>query len=447
MTKPFVLSEFGRRSTTPSPVNQMMASFASDFRDDLDVNLGVGYINEATIPASRMTDAIASILRSPQKYRLPFNYGGPEGTKNLRNAIGRYLVNVRQDMDATVLGRHRVGIGASGAASLLDAIGQILPRGIVITSDPMYYIYCETLSRLGFEILTVPEDDDGIRVDLLEAAIENLGPRVGDVRFVYVVTVNNPTCTVLSAERRFGLLKTVRNLSNDLNRAVPLILDRAYEDLIHTPAAAQDSDMTTSLTAKSLLSEDHDGLVFELGTLSKLLAPSLRIGYVVGEDGPFMRALVQRTSDVGFSAPVLMQALAAYMLEHHIEAQLQRVNTEYRQKSERTAEMIKDYLGAHLEHVTGGQAGFYFYLTFRKILTGPQSAFFKYCTRTADDNAINGDPLNRRVIYVPGEYCVHAEGALVEKGSRQLRISYGFESLEQIEAGLKVMAEAASYCH
>jgi len=433
------LSAYGRASRDPSPVRRMMAEFASDFRDGVDVNLGVGYVNENTIPRKLVAEATAAVLSRPGEYDKALNYGASKGSRRLLDAIGRYLLahGVGQ-LTAEVLARKEIVIGVSGASSLLEALAQVLDRGIVVTADPMYYIYCNVLERLGWEILPVPEDGDGIRTDVLAEKLDALGRRKEDVRFLYVVTVGNPTSTVLSNARRGELVRIAMGLSRQLGRAVPLVFDKAYEELIHDPRVAP---------PRSGLLDDEGDIVYEISTVSKILAPGLRIGYMIGPDSGLLRAVVQRASDIGFSAPPINQAVAAYVLDHHIAAQIASVNAGYRAKADAVAAWLEEYLGDEIAERTGGRAGFYYYLTFREVETHERSAFFRYLSRTTGDAAIDGpgDEPKARVIYIPGEFCVHPGGDLVAAGRRQLRLSYAYEDLARIERAIRLMAEAVAY--
>ncbi|MHC5057234.1 MAG: aminotransferase class I/II-fold pyridoxal phosphate-dependent enzyme [Planctomycetota bacterium] len=433
------LSGYGAASRAPSPVGRMMADFAADFRDGVDINLGVGYVNERTIPSEAIADALAEVLAHPERHRLPFNYGGPRGSPNLVASIRRYLDGSRASgLTREVLGRCEVIIGPTGATSILEGAAQVLPTGIVLTSDPMYYIYCEFLERSGFEVVAVPEDDEGIRVDLLEEEVARLGGRKADVSFVYVVTVANPTCTIMSNARRRELVEAAARLSRDLGRRVPVLLDRAYEDLVHDPGVPP---------IESAIPHDDSGLVHEIGTLSKVLAPALRVGYMVGPPSGFMDAMVQRSSDVGFSAPLAMQEVASVMLDRHVEEQLDKVNAGYREKAVAVRGWIDEFLGPHVERVTGGSAGFYFYLTLRDTDTREGSDFQRFLSRTTGDERVDGPEGAKRprVAYIPGECCVHPRGRLVEQGGRQLRLSYGYEELPRIREALVMMREAADH--
>jgi DNA-binding transcriptional MocR family regulator len=415
----------------------MMAAFASGFRDGVDINLGVGFVNENTIPVALFTEAMQAVAGDPRAYRQAFNYGGPHGSSNLIAAIKRFLARMRTaGLDQATLARKRMIVGPCGATSLLDALAEVLAPGIVVTSDPMYYIFADALERKGFEVLAVPEDREGIEPAALERKLRGLGERANRIAFFYAITVNNPSCTVLSNARRRELYEVAARLSRQQGRRIPIVFDLAYELLLHDPAAEP---------FQSVLGRDDLDIAYEIGTLSKVLAPALRIGYLLGADGPLMDAMVQKTSDTGFSAPQFVQEMAGYLLERHIEPQLRAVNAGYREKALAVRAGIERELGDFLADCRGGSAGFYYYLTFRDIETHSASAFFRRLTRATGRPETDGPPDGPlpRVIYIPGEYCVHPQGDLAAAGRRQLRLSYAFEDTERILLALRLMRAAS----
>jgi 2-aminoadipate transaminase len=441
------LSEYGDASVRPAPVSRMMASFAADFRDGVDINLGVGYVNEKTIPRTLIEDSLHEVIAHPRRHRAALNYGGPKGSNNLITSIRDFLIRHKiGNLNEQVLNRNEIIIGPSGATSLLEAIANILgprkagtlPLGLVIMADPVYYIYSNFLERMGFEIVAVPESGEGIDIELLEKQLGRLGERKKDISFVYIVTVSNPTCTILSSSCQRQLIDVTNCLSSDLGRKVPLFLDKAYENLIHDPNLPE---------RQSALLYDEQGLVYELYTLSKILAPALRIGYMIGPGGAFTKAMIQRTSDVGFSAPLVCQEIASHILDHHVTGQIEKVKQGYHEKAVQTKKWIDEFLGDSITECRGGQAGFYYYLTFDDIETDEGSGFFKFLTRSTGRADIDGPAKEKRprVLYIPGQHCVHKRGSLTEIGKRQFRLSYGFEELDNIHKALQMMREAIVY--
>lgn len=431
-------SRYGQCATVPSPVNRMMAAFAEDFRDDIDINLGVGYVNEKTIPDALLLEAMQEIVTHPEVYRQAFNYGGPQGAPSLIKAIREfYSAKDIGGITPDVLDANEIIIGPSGATSILEALADIFEPGIVVTADPMYYIYCNYLERKGFEVVTVPEDEEGISTDAIEERLTNLKEKTDRLAFFYVVTVNNPSGVILSNARKHALTTLAQRWSKTIGRPVPLFLDQAYEWLIHDPLAEK---------PQSALMMDNGGLAYEIGTLSKVIAPALRIGFILGPPGPLMRAITQKTSDVGFSAPLTNQEMAAFILKMHMDEQLTRVNAGYREKARRIGAAIQETLGPWLKSMRGGQGGFYYYLTFDTLRTDSASPFFNFLARTTGTPSVDGaNEKLPRVIYLPGEFCVHPRGPLAEEGNLQLRLSYGFEDTDTVLKALHLMREAALY--
>ena len=302
----------------------------------------------------------------------------------------------------------------------------------------MYYIYCNDLERKGFKVIAIPENSEGLDTERLKSKLAALGDEKAAIRFFYVVTINNPTCTILSNNRKRELVGIATRLSSEVGRKIPIFFDNAYSDLVHDSTVAP---LTSALCCDEL------GIVYEVGTLSKILAPGLRIGYLIGSKGAFLDSIIQRTSDIGFSAPLINQEIASYLLDHGIETQIEKVNHGYQQKAKQVKTWMVELLGDNVQECRGGSAGFYFYLTLANVETGSTSDFFKFLTRTTGREDVDGlpDAQHPKVIYIPGEHCVHLNGDMVEIGKRQLRISYWFEELPQIHAALSYYEDAIAY--
>ena len=105
------LSKYGRASTEPAPVSRLMADFAATFRDGCDVNLGVGYVNERTIPRQQILEALGTVLDTPQQYRAALNYGGPAGSLNLIESIRRFLLERDPGLSSHLLSERQIWAG------------------------------------------------------------------------------------------------------------------------------------------------------------------------------------------------------------------------------------------------------------------------------------------------------------------------------------------------
>ena len=92
-----LLSQYGKKSALPSPVNNMMNSFAADFREGIDINLGVGYVNDKTIPQNTILNSLKTVIDKPSVYRNAFNYGGPGGSPNLINSLRKFILRNKID--------------------------------------------------------------------------------------------------------------------------------------------------------------------------------------------------------------------------------------------------------------------------------------------------------------------------------------------------------------
>jgi GntR family transcriptional regulator / MocR family aminotransferase len=273
--------------------------------------------------------AIRDVLRHDGVEALGYGDLGA-GQPALRIAVARVLaaqgITASADQILVTSGSQQ------GLALTCQAV--LRPGDPVLVEQPTYDHALRLFAHLRCPVVGVPVGDDGMRVDLVEDLVRRHRPKL-----IYTVpTFQNPTGTCLPAHRRRELLALARR--HDL----PLVEDDFAGDLRY--------DGRTQPAIKAL---DRHGQVIHLGTFAKLLAPGLRIGYLVA-DGPVLRRLTaqKRALDLTTS-PLLQRAVERFVTVGRYQAHLRRTTRIYRLRRDAMMDgLARELPGCVVRRPTGG---------------------------------------------------------------------------------------------
>jgi GntR family transcriptional regulator / MocR family aminotransferase len=275
-------------------------------------------------PRRRWQTAIGAALRDLPDTRL--TYAHPRGTPELRRAIAAYLARAR----AVVAEPDRIVISCGVSHGLLAVLSALRRRGArrVAVEDPAWRWQRLSVERAGLEAVPIPVDDDGMKVAELAAH---------DLDAVLVTPAHQyPTGAVLSATRRGELAAWAQ-------RRDATILEDDYDAEYrydHDPMAALQG-----------LAPAHVAFV---GTVSKTLAPALRIGWIVVP--PQLATEVEMEFRVSAAMPPTLDqvALASMIEEGALDRHLRAMRRRYRIKRE----LLIETLGRHADvRMSGAAAG------------------------------------------------------------------------------------------
>jgi len=277
---------------------------------------------------------IARYCRNPRSSLL--HYGSPMGYRPFREAVAAYLRTaraVRCEADQIMV--------VSGSQQALEIASRVLldPGSRVWVEEPGYSGARDALTMAGARLVPVPVDQEGLDV----AAGVALSPRA---RAAYVTPSHQyPLGVTMSASRRLQLLDWAQ-------RNGAWILEDDYDSEYRYG----------SLPIPALQGLDRDSRVLYIGTLSKVLFPALRLGYlVIPADLVTRFAAVRETMDI--CPPTLHQAaLADFFTEGHFARHIRRMRLLYRERRAALVDALANELGPDVE-VLGGQAGMHLVAT------------------------------------------------------------------------------------
>src|SRR3989442_9734704 len=252
------------------------------------------------VPVDRLIAAATAVLKREGSTLATYGLqSGPLGYRPLREFLAGKLkrtAGISCAADEILI--------TSGSLQALDLVnGALLARGdTVLIEQESYQGALTRLARLGVNAMGIPLDREGMRTDAVAAALDDLKRRGIRAKYIYTIpTVQNPTGTILSEQRRHELLR----LSQDHN--VPIFEDDCYADLIW------DGRRPPALYAMS-----QSGGVIHIGSISKSIPPALRVGYTVPRWDILSRILALKT-DAGSGAleqMVLVEVCARHFTEH-----------------------------------------------------------------------------------------------------------------------------------
>ena len=326
-------------------------------------------------------------------------YGPLFGLDDLRDEVVRYLA-----VDGLTATRENILI-VNGAKHGLDLACRVfMEKGdAIIVTAPTYLTAVSILKTHEVEFLSVALDRDGMRVDLLKQQLEERRVKgLPSPKLLFdVPDFHNPTGVTLSEPRRRRLAELAREYG------FFIIEDDPYRRVRFEGAPVP-----------PIKSFDTDGHVIGLGTVSKIMAPGLRIGWV-NADVEIVRRMAAQKSDHGtnpFVQRIVAQLFASGKVDHHVE-ELRRILRGHR-----------DIMVAGVEkHLPGA------------TVTVPSGGYFLWVElpRTMDGQALAEAAGARGVEVFAG-----ASSFATQPPANFMRLAYSYASSDEIRRGMELLGQA-----
>ncbi|MEP6587724.1 MAG: PLP-dependent aminotransferase family protein [Polaromonas sp.] len=352
------------------------------------ISFAGGLPSPKTFPVSAFSAACEKVLREDGHAAL--QYAASEGYAPLREMVAAMLP---WEVDPALV------LITTGSQQGLDLVAKVLidEGSRVLVETPTYLGALQAFTPMEPDIVSVDCDDEG--VDLADLAAKAAG-----ARFFYVLpNFQNPTGRTMTQERRAALSAEASRLG------LPLVEDNPYGDLWF------DTPPPLPLTARN-----PEGCVY-LGSFSKVLAPGLRLGFMVAPAAIFPKLLqAKQAADLhspGFNQRLVAEVMKDGFLDRHVPT----IRALYKSQRDAMLAAMTREMPADVEWNT------------------PAGGMFLWVRLPAGNNAIELLPraVERNVAFVPG-WAFYAG----QPDARTLRLSFVTSSVAQINIGIAALADA-----
>ncbi|MGV8805703.1 MAG: aminotransferase-like domain-containing protein [Polaromonas sp.] len=326
-------------------------------------------------------------------------YGATEGYQPLREQLSTFMAAKGAAVAASEL------IVTTGSQQALDLLGKtmISPGDKVIVEGPTFLATIQCFRLYGADIISAPVDAQGVQTDALEQLIAEHRPKL-----VYLIpTFGNPSGATLSLERR----RRVLELAVQYNTLV--VEDDPYGDLYFGEAPPP------SLLALSPSVPGSRDLLAHCGSLSKVLSPGLRVGWLIAQPALLANAVMCKQFSDAHTSTFAQATAAQYLKSGRMPATLAHVRQVYGERARAMGQALRRELGDAIEFAEP-KGGLFFWAR----LTGAHG-------KTKDAAEFAKKAIAQGVAFVPGAPFYAANPDL-----STLRLSFATADVAKIEEGI-----------
>lgn len=378
---------------------------SSDIRDAFKlaerpdiISFAGGFPDPQSFPAAAAFEAAAQLAAEGGPSAL--QYGPTEGLYEMRAAVAERMREHGAEVDPEQV------LITSGSQQGLDLAARVFldPGDRLAVEQPAYIGAVSAFRHSGAELIGIPVDDDGLRIDLLEEALRKARAEGRPVKALYVVPdFQNPTGVTLSADRR--------------RRLAELAEQHGFVIIEDAPYAALRFEGTAPPPVYSF---DRSGRTIYLGSYSKIFMPGFRLGWVAADRAVIAKmAIAKQGMDLcsnSFGQRLIAECERRGLVSAHVE----RLRGIYREKRDRMLAALNEQFPSEFSW-TYPNGGFFVWLTLPEGL----DAKLLLAEAVAEE----------KVAYVSGQ-AFYVDGS----GRNTVRLAYSQSDLEQIDEGVRRLA-------
>jgi 2-aminoadipate transaminase len=365
------------------------------------ISLAGGLPDTSTFPPDTFA-AVAQRIATESCARA-LQYGPTEGLEETKACIAEVMAaeGMRADPEDLIV--------TSGGQQVIDLVTKTLidPGDVVIAEGPTYPGAVPVFSSYQAEVVQIDMDADGMRIDLLEEALDRLEADGRRPKFIYTVpSFQNPAGVTMSQPRRRRLVEVARQRELLVLEDNPYGLLR-YEGEPPTP----------------LLSLDGGVYVMYLGTFSKILSPGIRLGWVVAPP-PVLEKINLGKQATDLCTSTLSQLMVqAYFEESRWRDYVESLTEVYRARRDTMLDALADHFPRQAEW-TRPAGGLFIWVTLPDFI---------------DTTDLLARALRDNVAFVPGEAAF-----LDGRGRNAMRLNFSGSDEDAIREGIRRIGEVVT---